>query len=71
VAVTGRVFATDRNEAHRAGFDDFISKPFDNTTLADYLDRLLGTAGRDAAPHIRLHRDISAASTPHREKRDS
>lgn len=41
VAVTARVFATDRNEAHRAGCDAFIPKPFDLTTLADYIDRLL------------------------------
>jgi CheY-like chemotaxis protein len=71
VAVTGRVFADDRNEAHRAGFDDFISKPFDIATLPDYLDRLLGTAGRDAAPPTPLPRDFSHAATPPREKRES
>jgi two-component system cell cycle response regulator DivK len=41
VAVTARAFATDRQEAHRAGCDAFVSKPFDLTTLADYGDRLL------------------------------
>jgi two-component system, cell cycle response regulator DivK len=41
VAVTARVVATDRNEAHRAGCDDFIPKPFDVTTLADYVERAL------------------------------
>jgi DNA-binding response OmpR family regulator len=41
VAVTARAFATDRQAAHRAGCDAFISKPFDLTTLADYVDRLL------------------------------
>ncbi len=71
VAVTGRVFADDRNEAHRAGFDDFISKPFDITTLPDYLDRLLGMAGHDAAPLTLLPRDLSRAATAHRDKRGS
>jgi CheY-like chemotaxis protein len=41
VAVTARVFATDGDEAHRAGCDAFIPKPYDLTTLADYIDRLL------------------------------
>ncbi len=41
VAVTARAFATDRDEAHRAGCDAFISKPFDLATLADYIDRIL------------------------------
>jgi two-component system cell cycle response regulator DivK len=41
VAVTARAFAADRNEAHRAGCDGFISKPFDLATLADYVDRIL------------------------------
>jgi CheY-like chemotaxis protein len=41
VAVTASAFATDRNEAHRAGCDAFISKPFDLATLADYIDRIL------------------------------
>jgi two-component system, cell cycle response regulator DivK len=53
VAVTGRVLASDRNEAHRAGCDAFISKPVDLTTLADDIGRLLRTADRAAAPHIR------------------
>jgi two-component system cell cycle response regulator DivK len=51
VAVTARVFATDRNEALRAGCDDFIAKPFDLTALADYLDRVLVTE----ADHAGLH----------------
>jgi CheY-like chemotaxis protein len=71
VAVTGRVFADDRNEAHRAGFDDFISKPFDIATLPDYLDRLLGTAGRDAAPPTPLPRDLSRAATARPDGRES
>jgi CheY-like chemotaxis protein len=41
IAVTARVFATDRHEADRAGCDAFIPKPFDLTTLADYISRLL------------------------------
>jgi two-component system OmpR family response regulator len=72
VAVTGRVFADDRNEAHRAGFDDFISKPFDITTLPEYLDRLLGTAGRDAAPHTPTPSLPHFGSpTPYPDKRES
>jgi CheY-like chemotaxis protein len=42
---------TDRNAAHRAGCDGFISKPFDLHTLAEYIDRLVGKVGRRAAPH--------------------
>ena len=41
VAATARLFATDRHEAHRAGCGAFIPKPFDLTTLAEYIDRLL------------------------------
>jgi CheY-like chemotaxis protein len=51
VAVTGRVFTTDRNEAHRAGCDGFLSKPYDLTTLADYIDRTLSDAGRGDVSH--------------------
>jgi CheY-like chemotaxis protein len=47
VAVTARAFAADRNDARRAGCDDFISKPFDLATLADYVDRIL-RQGRSA-----------------------
>jgi CheY-like chemotaxis protein len=72
VAMTGRVFADDRNEAHRAGFDDFISKPFDVTTLPDYLDHLLGNASRDAAPRTPTPSlPHSASPTPYPEKRES
>jgi CheY-like chemotaxis protein len=72
VAVTGRVFAHDRNEAHRAGFDDFISKPFDVTTLPDYLDRLLGNTSRDAALHTPTPSlPHSACPTPDPQERES
>ncbi len=46
VAVTARVFATDREEAVRAGCDAFIAKPFDLTALADYMDRVLVNGAR-------------------------
>lgn len=52
VAVTGRAFASDRNEAHRAGVDAVILKPFDVTMLPDYIDEILRTVGRPA-PRIR------------------
>lgn len=47
VAVTARAFATDRDAAHRAGCDGFISKPYDLATLADVVDRIL-RQGRSA-----------------------
>ena len=53
VAVMRRALVTDRNAAHRAGCDGFISKPFDLTTLAEYIDRIVGKVGRPAAPHTR------------------
>src|SRR5471030_2029812 len=46
VAVMRRALMTDRNAAHRAGCDGFISKPFDLTTLAEYIDRIVGKVGR-------------------------
>jgi CheY-like chemotaxis protein len=46
VAVTARVFASDRAAAHRAGCDVFIPKPFDLTTLADRIDRLMAKGAR-------------------------
>jgi CheY-like chemotaxis protein len=49
VAVTAHAFANDRNKAHRAGCNGFILKPYDLATLADYIDRMLRTFGRDRA----------------------
>ena len=51
VALMRRALMTDRNAAHRAGCEGFISKPFDLHTLAEYIDRLVGKVGRQAAPH--------------------
>ena len=50
VAVTARALATDRNEAHRAGCDDFIPKPFDATTFDDYVERALRLGRRPGMP---------------------
>jgi CheY-like chemotaxis protein len=41
VAVTGHVFATDREAAYRAGCNFFIPKPYDVVTLAKFVDGLL------------------------------
>jgi two-component system, cell cycle response regulator DivK len=41
VAVTGRVLATDREDAYRAGCDFFIPKPYDVATLVKFLDGLV------------------------------
>jgi CheY-like chemotaxis protein len=41
IAVTGRVFATAREDAYRAGCNFFISKPYDAATLAKFIDGLL------------------------------
>jgi CheY-like chemotaxis protein len=57
VAVTGRVFATDRYEAQCAACDAFVSKPLDLTTLAGYIDRILANAARVAAAHIRCRHE--------------
>src|ERR1700682_2997787 len=41
IAVTARAFATDRDEAHRAGCDFFVPEPYDLTTLGHVVDGLM------------------------------
>jgi hypothetical protein len=50
IAVTGHVFATDRDAAHRAGWDFFFPKSLDLTTFADFVDGLLHPSGRASRP---------------------
>ena len=54
VALTARVFADDRKQAQRAGCDAFIPKPFDLSTLADCVDRILQRGRRDLEFHTPL-----------------
>jgi CheY-like chemotaxis protein len=44
VAVTGHTMTTDREAAHRAGCDFFLPKPYDLTTLTNFLDGVLHTS---------------------------
>ena len=57
VAVTSHVFATDREDAYRAGCNFFIPKPYDAATLANFIDGLLqpppaSPLPRDPAPQV-------------------
>jgi CheY-like chemotaxis protein len=54
IAVTARAFATDRDDADRAGCNFFVPKPFKLTALANFIDDLLhpSAASRPITPRL-------------------
>ncbi|HJQ44019.1 MAG TPA: response regulator, partial [Jatrophihabitantaceae bacterium] len=50
IAVTAYAMVGDRDDALAAGFDGYLSKPIDPTTLAEALDAYLPEARRGHAP---------------------